>query len=1080
MSASLAPELDLSGHTLRPGLRLEHVIARGSFGVVYRAMQVELERPVAVKVLHAAFAANDDITQLFWDEIHAISKIKHRNVVEIHDAELTSDGRLFFIMELLEGKTLEELGQAGPLAPVRAVSIISQLLAGLAAVHATGRIHADVKPSNVIVVDEAEGGQRVVLIDFGLSRSRGLTLAEAVGGTPPFMAPEQLRDWKVEPRSDVFSAALVLVWLLCRWRRRSPDELAPSLDIIDDPTLRLALERALEPLVEERVSVGDFTRMLVGGKQADPLGAPPPPPFRHLAPLTESDRFRLQGREQDVLRVVRQLDAKRALLLMAPTGIGKTSLLRAGVAPYLEARGAHVLYVDCTSATRAIVSNLDGEQVVVIFDQAELLRDSGLLDAALQCAGASVIVSVREDLLARLLELAPTLQHAAQVRLHALGVIGARAAIVHALTEHDISIDPDLLDALVRDLLDEHALGDEEDDDTVYPPHLQLVGAALFAALGPKQNVLTLEHYRNLGGFAAIAGEYLDRRLVELSRSDRKIARALFGSLMTAAGARAFRSEVELFSVSVGSPEVEIRKVLQRLHDAGLVVRRIGPDGEPTYELIHDTLVPRVRRWLEVQDLDRQRAAELLRFHLRRCRDHAPSLLTRDELHEVERFPDLVPELEREWTRRLGVVWTPTGLVERSRQVARYRRGVVIGGTIAVAALAFILVYRWLIERNARREEASLRAAEATLRDRDLGRFVLELAPFEWDANRLLARNVPIERLPHLRWRLLAPRDDDPDEPGEELPPERFQRDIGIEEDGIRRHTVEARGGDAFLEITGRGVGGEVCEPSIIPLRFLPGHGRRNDKPLRSYRIRVPTCSASRAGMISIDAGPFIFGGRGVPQSTMSEEDLVPRTRVVLSEFRIDRTEVTNAAFAVFTEMKDAHQIWGASYAQALEKASRGSYPRVDVSWSEARAYCRFLGNTLPSSKQWQRALRGPDLPSNPLPERNLPWGEELSPIPAALQFHARSTAEPVAVRSLDRSVEGVMDLAGNVEEWTSDIERGADPTVPPRLRTHVVRGGNWANTNPERLVDTLAIENSRNPILHAPFIGFRCATRSR
>ena len=123
-----------------------------------------------------------------------------------------------------------------------------QLLAGLAAAHDAGLVHADVKPANAIVVERGGGAaERVVLVDFGLARLRAADHpAESAGGTPAYMAPEQMDLGRIDARSDLFSAALVLVYLLTGWRRPTPYSLTPPLELITDPELRVVLERALE------------------------------------------------------------------------------------------------------------------------------------------------------------------------------------------------------------------------------------------------------------------------------------------------------------------------------------------------------------------------------------------------------------------------------------------------------------------------------------------------------------------------------------------------------------------------------------------------------------------------------------------------------------------------------------------------------------------------------------------------------------------------------------------------------------------------------------------------------------------
>ncbi|HZJ64084.1 MAG TPA: serine/threonine-protein kinase [Kofleriaceae bacterium] len=182
-------EDDLGGTVLPGRFRVDSIIARGTFGTVYRARQLAVERDVAVKVLHADIDPASDDGRLFVHEIRSVGRIDHSNVVRIHQADITHDGRLFFAMELLDGRDLQKVGGDGPLPRVRAIELARQLLAGLGAAHDAGLVHADVKPANAIVVTR-DGAERVVLVDFGLARLRGPDqTSESAGGTPAYMAP---------------------------------------------------------------------------------------------------------------------------------------------------------------------------------------------------------------------------------------------------------------------------------------------------------------------------------------------------------------------------------------------------------------------------------------------------------------------------------------------------------------------------------------------------------------------------------------------------------------------------------------------------------------------------------------------------------------------------------------------------------------------------------------------------------------------------------------------------------------------------------------------------------------------------
>lgn len=1114
MVSALPPDAE---PVLRPGLRLGDVIARGSFGVVFRGHQIKVDRDVAIKVLHPGFAPDTEPERLFRDEVRAIGNIDHRNVVRVYDADDTTDGRIYFVMELLDGPTLQQLAESGPLGPTRAIELVAQLLDGLAAVHAAGHIHADVKPSNAVVVDD-HGTERVVLIDFGLSRLRRVGRpAEAVGGTRAYMAPEQLTAWQVDARSDVFSAALILVRLVTGRERTDDGAAVPPLDDIADLALRVALERALSVDPAARPSAADFARALRGGHADQAMPPGPPPPFRDLAPMTEHDRGRLHGRAADIVRLARRLDAGRAVVFTAPSGTGKTSLLRAGLVPYLDASGIANVYLMCEPGVtgalrRAIHPTADSvraalvawraeraRRLVVILDQFEaVLAQTGegvglldeLLDPSLRERDVDVVVviGVREDFVARVLAAPALTEGVPQVRLGPLDRDSARTALVQPLAEHGVTLAPDLLELLLDDLTRASAelaadLG-WRGGASVFPPHLQLAGSTLFDLVGAQDRVLTIEHYRRLGGFEAIVGEHLERCLSELSIEDRALARDLFLTLVASGQTRAVRSEAEVLDTVGGRHgEPNVRRVLHRLEAHRLVARRIAADGTPTWSLVHDTLVPRIEVWLTVHDLDRRRVAEMVRFHLRQSQPATPALLAPRQLRVLARFPDLLDELEAEWARRPSAAWTPRLLVERSRQVARLRRGIAGGVALGIVAVTCVLMVRWLDERTLRRREE-------LLRDLNLGQLELELAPFDWsfDAGQTLVRTaVAAAELPDLGWALHDPDLEDPDSPGPRVVAPKVAggvRSAGPDGALVERN-IEVRGGDGFLEITGRARRGEPpCAAATIPLHRLPGYGDRLS--VRRIRIDVPTCRATRFDTRPIPAGLFIWGGLGDPPAHFGPENVPVESREFLPAYRIDRTEITNTAFAVFAGMTAVHGIWASEPPEVFKKARGASYPRADLDWFDARAYCRFLGKQLPSSRQWQKALRGGlELGgvANPQPRRNLPWqlprpaGDEL---PAAIALdatdrdwaHDMRRPSPVGSFPLDTSPYGVVDLAGSLQEWTSDIEPGDAPWL---RRSRLTRGGNWYDTSPGNLNERMAIQNPRTPRFRLQILGARC-----
>jgi formylglycine-generating enzyme required for sulfatase activity len=918
------------------------------------------------------------------------------------------------------------------------------------------------------------------------------------------MAPEQLRGERIDPRSDLFSAALVLVSLLTGWQRLAADQLAPPLDAIADPTVKAALARALALDPADRfATVGEFADALIGKTSERDTTQLVRAPFRHLAAFTEQDAGRLHGRERDLGRLVEHALYRRVTIFTAPSGTGKTSLLRAGLVPRLGSLGARAVYFSCRSGgTAALAAAITpgattladairihaerGTRLVLVLDQVEAALEgvggSGDLIAEVLAADyrarhasgdgrtvdLSVILSIREDFLARLIALrAKSDDDAAILRLGPLSPEGAREAIALPLGEARLTIESELLDALLVDL--ERAattVGAElgwGGIRAVYPPHLQLAGSALYEALGRGETELTLAHYRRLGGLDAIVGEHLDRVLDrELDDASAKVARDVFLTLVTETHSRAVRGEAALVDeVGAAHGKAKVLEVLEALRTRGLMVRVRTSSGELGWELVHDSLVPRILAWIDRRDLARRRAIELVRYHLRRSRPEAPSLLSRDELREVRPHAAAIVELDKEWASR-GDYWAPSRLVEASRRARKRQTATIALGVLLMLGVVGVTVGSWAVQRA----EAQ---AEGVLRDRDIGRFAIELVPFDWDPVTRAAVDVRVSELPGLTWTLYEPDSVDDDAPGEPVARHLFKLGASRSDGVTRLDEAEARAGRAFVVIDGRGRRGERCAPSIVPVRTLPGYAKRKIAR-EQMRIRVPTCNASKADMITVPKGPFIFAGLGEPASTLAK-DVGAEMVVDLPAFAIDRTEVTNAAFAVFASQEAITDI-PMPYYPDDQGWGGPQLPVSNISWTEARAYCRFIGKELPNSKQWVKAMRGGmefDGQSNPYPRRNLPWGIESSLVPATV---GGGTPAAVGTTPIDKSPYGVLDLAGNVQEWTDTPGPVKDPSTRPRRRA--TRGGNWFEPA-EGLVDFMAIDNDRDIELRFFILGVRC-----
>jgi DNA-binding beta-propeller fold protein YncE len=195
------------GSTLA-GYRLDALIARGGMGVVYRATQVALERPVALKVIARHLADDEAFRERFLSESRLAARLDHPAVVPVYDAR-EEEGELIVAMRLVAGGDLKRrLRERGPLAAPEAIALLGQVAEALDAAHAAGVVHRDVKPQNILVE-----GERAYLTDFGLAKAlgdSGVLSGVSVAGTAEYMSPEQWQGRQVGPAADVYSLGCVL------------------------------------------------------------------------------------------------------------------------------------------------------------------------------------------------------------------------------------------------------------------------------------------------------------------------------------------------------------------------------------------------------------------------------------------------------------------------------------------------------------------------------------------------------------------------------------------------------------------------------------------------------------------------------------------------------------------------------------------------------------------------------------------------------------------------------------------------------------------------------------------------------
>jgi len=306
---------DLIGVTLNDTYVVERVLGEGGMGRVYLARHTRIgQKRVAVKVLHPEFFGNTQVLARFQREAETAAAISHPNVVAVLDIARTPHGLPYLVCEYLEGIDLsDQLKAHGKLSVATAVHIARQLCKGLAAAHASGVIHRDMKPQNIFLVGEFSQGlperPYVKVLDFGLSRfadasENQLTKTGYIMGTPAYMAPEQARGQRVDHRSDIYGVGVVLytsltgrppfneespqatVFAVMHTEPARPRSVEPTIP----PHLELIIERAMARDPAERYPDMATFEQALAGLELEGLLRPTesivPPPATQAEPST--------------------------------------------------------------------------------------------------------------------------------------------------------------------------------------------------------------------------------------------------------------------------------------------------------------------------------------------------------------------------------------------------------------------------------------------------------------------------------------------------------------------------------------------------------------------------------------------------------------------------------------------------------------------------------------------------------------------------------------------------------------------------------------------------------------------------
>jgi eukaryotic-like serine/threonine-protein kinase len=799
---------------LAPGVRINQYeiikrIGEGGMGSVFLARDLRLGRRVAIKFLHSNEAEQ---TQRFLIEARATARCQHDNIVVIYEVGEHA-GAPYIVLEFMSGKPLNHLTEHGQRLPYTgAVEIMSSVLRALECAHAQGIVHRDLKPDNVFITETGT----IKVLDFGIAKvlqqradgqvdtaarmpsplelatgsDTGLTRAGTIMGTLKYMSPEQ---WgigiEVDHLTDIWACGILLFRMICGRHPLHPldgNQLVATA-MLDQPMPSMA-EAAPGDVPRELVQIVD--RCLRKHKAerwqsaAELLAAVAPflpgrrsqllevdeSPYAGLAPFQEGDAGKFFGRNREIASLMSRIRDRPLLAVVGSSGVGKSSLVRAGLVPALKRSGeawevlvirpgraplealAAVLAPMITTSTnladevdeqRKLVDRLrhehghlghvlrlrarrDHRRIMLFVDQFEELytqvADPDERAAFTACLAAvaddatsplRVVLAFRSDFLDRVAE-DPAFVNELTQGLLFVGPPsreGLREAITLPAEMAGFQFE---LPAMVDDMLD-HL---ETTLDAL--PLLQFAATKLWESRDVARRLLTHQAYAAMGGVAGALASHADRFVAELGAHKAPLVRAVLLRLVTAERTRAIVPIAELRELSREPGEVQ--RVIDQLVEARLLVVQTVEGGQgSTAEIIHESLIhgwPTLRRWLDDNQDDAELVDQLrVAAHQWHHKGYDAGLLWRGaaaaEARTLRaRYRGPLSEVERGFL---------DAVISQATAQARRRRAGIIGGFVTLSAIVVATMVLLVIIQKAR-EQAQDNARSAQIAEHDARR----------------------------------------------------------------------------------------------------------------------------------------------------------------------------------------------------------------------------------------------------------------------------------------------------------------------------------------------------------------------